>query len=143
MAFVMTIAQNFPGWGVPNFAGPSATVLAGGGNSATPQVTGVVANNATVTVTWNAFGGMGFIRRAWVRVKNTSVNAATTLSYKITGTDGVTTVQFIPTTPATAAGTITDMTFCFQSDLNLTSVTLSIIAGVNTSTSDCEIAACV
>lgn len=143
MAFVMTIAQDFPSWGVPNFAGPPATVLTGGGNSSTPQVTGVVVNNTTTTVTWNAFGGPGFIRRAWVRAKQTSINAATTMSYRITGTDGVSTVQFIATTPATVAGTLTDMTFCFQSDLNLTSVTLSIIAGVNTSTSDCEIAACV
>lgn len=141
MAFVNTIAKVLIGWGTPTFGGPPSTAAAGGGNVATAQATAVVVNATTTTVTFNALGtGNAVARQGWVRLKSTSVNGATTITCKITGTDGTTTQQLAPVPAATAAGTNIDWVFPFMSDLNLTSIAVAITSGVNTATYDVEVA---
>lgn len=141
MAIVNTIAKFFQS-GLPTFGGPPAVTLAGGGNTGLfAQAVAVVVNNTTTNVVFNTFPGPGFVRCGIVRVKTTSVNAATTITWKVTGTDGSTTQQLIPPTPVSAAGTNIDNNAEFYTDLNLTSVTVALTSGVNTATYDVEIAA--
>lgn len=141
MAFVNTIAKFFQS-GLPTFGGPPAVTLAAGGNTgAFAQAVGVVVNNTTTNVTFNTLPGPGFVRAGIVRVKTTSVNGATTITWKATGTDGVTTQQLIPPSATTAAGTNIDNNAEFYTDLNLTSVTIALTSGVNTATYDVEICA--
>ena len=141
MAIVNTIAKFFQS-GLPTFGGPPAVTLAGGGNTGLfAQAIAVVVNNTTTTVVFNTFPGPGFVRAGIVRVKTTSVNAATTITWKLTGTDGSTTQQLVPPTPVSAAGTNIDNNAEFYTDLNLTSLTVSLTSGVNTATYDVEIAA--
>ena len=143
MAVVNTIAKFFQS-GLPTFGGPPAVTLAAGGNTGLfAQAIGVIVNNATVTVTFNTFPGPGFVRAGIIRVKTTSVNgAATAISWKATGTDGVTTQQLIPPSPATTiAGQGIDNNAEFFCDLNLTSISVAITDTTNTATFDCEIAA--
>lgn len=140
MAIVNTIAKSLGGE-MPTFGGPPAVTLAGGGNTGLfAQAVAVVVNNTTTTVTFNTFPGPGTLRWAWVRVKSTSVNAATTITFKVTGTDGTTTQQLIPPYPTTAAGTIIDSSNFLYTDLNLTSIAVAITSGVNTATYDVELA---
>lgn len=140
MAVVNTIAKALGGE-MPTFGGPPAVTLAGGGNTGQfAQAIGVVVNAATTNVVFNSFPGPGFIRWALVRVKTTSVNAATTITWKVTGTDGVTTQQLVAPIPVTAAGTNIDNNYFLYTDLNLTSVTVALTSGVNTATYDVEIA---
>lgn len=141
MAVVNTLSRVLIGFGNPSFGGPPAVTLAAGGNTgAFAQAIGVVVNNTTTTVTFNTIPGPGFFRVGWVRVKTTSINAATTVTWKATLTDGSTTVQIIPPTATTAANTQIDNIFPFITDLNATSLTVSLTSGVNTATYDVEIA---
>lgn len=140
MAVVNTIAKSL-GAELPTWGGPPAVTLASGGNTGLfSQAVAVVVNATTTTVTFNTFPGPGFLRWAVIRVKTTSVNGATTITWKATGTDGTTTVQFIPPTATTAAGTQIDNNYLIWSDLNLTSIAVALTSGVNTATYDIEIA---
>lgn len=146
MAFAKTLAGQFPTIGSPNFAGPPATTLAGGGTSATAQVIGVAtaAGGGSQTVIFTPFSGPGFISRGWVRVKTSSINAATTTaSFTVKGTDGTTTVFLITQAnllPGAAANQAIDVILPFMSDLNLTSVTVIVTTATNTGTFDIELA---
>ena len=71
-------------------------------------------------------------------VSSSSVNGATTITWKATLTDGVTTQQQIPPTPTTAAGTQIDNSYFVWTDLNATSLTVALTSGVNTATYDVE-----
>lgn len=140
MAVVNTIAKSFGGE-MPTFGGPPAVTLAAGGNTGLfAQAIGVVVNAATTNVVFNTFPSAGFIRWAAIRVKTTSVNAATTITWKATGTDGVTTQQLVAPYPTTVAGTNLDSNAYIFTDLNLTSITVALTSGVNTATYDVEIA---
>src|SRR5215472_3871928 len=140
MAVVNTIARSL-GAELPTFGGPPAVTLAGGGNTGLfAQAVAVVVNAATTNVVFNTFPGPAFLRWAWVRVKTTSVNGATTITWKATLTDGTTTQQVIPPTPTTAAGTQIDNSYFVYTDLNATSITVALTSGVNTATYDVEIA---
>lgn len=141
MAFVNTAAKVMYGFGNPVFAGPPAVTLAAGGNTGLfAQAIAVVVNATTTTVTFNSFPGNGVIRQGYIRVKTTAVNGATTITWKATLTDGTTTVQIVPPTATTAAGTQIDNLFPFMTDLNATSITVSLTSGTNTATYDLEIA---
>lgn len=140
MAIVNTIAKSLGGE-MPTFGGPPAVTLAAGGNTgAFAQAIGVVINAATTNVVFNTFPGPGFVRWGIIRVKTTSVNAATTITWKVTATDGTTTQQLVNPTPVTAAGTNVDNNYFIYTDLNLTSITVAITSGVNTATYDVEFA---
>lgn len=140
MAIVNTIAKSL-GAELPTFGGPPAVTLAGGGNTGLfAQAIAVVVNAATTNVVFNTFPGPGTLRWAWIRVKTTSVNGATTITWKVTGTDGTTTQQLVAPSPVTAAGTNIDNNAFIYTDLNLTSITVALTSGVNTATYDVEIA---
>lgn len=146
MAFVKTLASQFPTLGSPNFAGPPATTLAGGGTSATPQAISVATagGGGSQTVTFTPLPGPGTITRGWVRVKTTSVNAATTsATASVRGTDGTTTVFFgaVPNAiPSAGANQAVDYIIPFMSDLNITSVIVVVTTATNTATFDVECA---
>jgi hypothetical protein len=145
MAFVKTLASQFPTLGSPNFAGPPATTLTTGGNCATAQAIGIVTVAGTpITAVFTPFSGPGTITRGWVRVKTSSVNAATTsLIFTVKGTDGTTTVFLISQAnliPSAAANQAVDVILPFMSDLNLTSITVTITTATNTATVDVEVA---
>ena len=144
MAIVNTISKALGGE-MPTYGGPPATSFAASGNNptancATAQAISVLLSAGTGTITFNAFPGPGFLRWALIRVKSTAVNAATTLTWKATATDGSTTQQLIPPTATTAAGTQIDNNYFGYSDLNLTSIVVAVTGGVNTATVDIEIA---
>jgi hypothetical protein len=145
MAFAKTLAGQFPTLGSPNFAGPPATTLAAGGNCATAQAIGIVTvAGVASTVTFNALGGPGFVSRGWVRVKTSSINAATTaLVCSVRGTDGTTTVFLDAQAnllPGAAANQAVDVLLPFMSDLNMTSITVSVTTTTNVATVDIEAA---
>lgn len=146
MAFVKTLASMFPTLGSPNFAGPPATTLVAGGTSATAQAIGIVTvAGVASTVTFTPFSGPGTVTRGWVRVKSTSINAATTVVvFNVKGTDGTTTV-FLASQPnllalGAAAAQAVDVILPFMSDLNLTSIVVSITTTTNVGTFDIELA---
>lgn len=146
MAFVKTVATIFPSFGSPNFAGPPATTLAGGGTSATAQAIGIVTvAGVASTVTFTPFTGPATISRGWVRIKSTSINAATTVVVaNIKGSDG-TTSQFYANIanllPAgAAANQSVDVMVPFMSDLAITSLVVSITTTTNVGTFDVEVA---
>jgi len=140
MAIVNTIAKALGGE-MPTWGGPPAVTLAGGGNTGLfSQAISVVVNATTTNVVFNTFPGPGFVRWGYIRVKTTSVNGATTITWKATATDGTTTQQLIPPVATTAAGTNIDNNFFIYSDLNLTSITVALASGVNTATYDVEFA---
>lgn len=141
MAVVNTIAKIYTSLGNATWGGGPALTAAGGGNSgANSQVIGVVVNATTTTVTFNTFPGSGVFRQGLIRVKTTAVNGATTITWKATLTDGTTTVQIVPPTATTAAGTFVDNVFPFITDLNANSLTVSLTSGTNTATYDVEVA---
>lgn len=146
MAFVKTLASMFPTLGSPNFAGPPATTLAGGGTSATPQAIAIVTagGGGSQTVTFTPISGPGTFTRGWVRVKTTSINAATTsVTASIRGSDGTTTQFFaaVPNAlPGAAANQSVDYMIPFMSDLNLTSLIVVVTSATNTATFDVEAA---
>lgn len=146
MAFVKTLASQFPTIGSPNFAGPPATTLAAGGTSATAQAIGVAtaAGGGSRTVTFTPFSGPATITRGWVRVKTSSINAATTTaSFTVSASDGTTTV-FLFSQPnllgGAAANQAIDIMFPFMSDLNLTSIAVVVTTATNTASFDIEVA---
>jgi hypothetical protein len=146
MAFIKTLASMFPTLGSPNFAGPPATTLAGGGTSATPQAIGVTTVAGTpLSTTFTPFSGPGTITRGWVRVKSTSINAATTVVvFNIKATDGTTTVFLANVANLLALGAAAnqavDVLVPFMSDLNLTSLIVTITTTTNVGTFDIECA---
>lgn len=146
MAFVKTLASMFPTLGSPNFAGPPATTLAAGGTSPTPQAIGVATagGGGSQTVTFTPFTGPATITRGWVRVKTTSINAATTsATASIRGSDGTTTVFLaaVPNAlPGAGANQAVDYLIPFMSDLNLTSIIVVVTTVTNTATFDIEVA---
>lgn len=147
MAFVKTLASMFPTLGSPNFAGPPATTLAAGGTSATSQAIGVATAGAggSQTVTFTPFTGPGTITRGWVRVKTSSINAATTTaSFVLKGSDGTTTVFLANVANLLASGAAAnqavDVIVPFMSDLNLTSLIVIVTTATNTATFDIEVA---
>lgn len=77
-----------------------------------------------------------------IRVKAATIGASATFIVSgITGTDGSTTVMLYGgDTAASAAGIGIDHTYAFATDLSLTSITVSIVVGANTSTLDYEVA---
>lgn len=146
MAFVKTLASMFPTLGSPNFAGPPATTLAGGGTSATAQAIAIVTagGGGSQTVTFTPISGPGTFTRGWVRIKTTSINAATTSATAVVkATDGTTTVFFaaVPNAlPGAAANQAVDYIVPFMSDLNLTSLIVIVTTATNTGTFDVECA---
>src|SRR5215469_15665732 len=146
MAFVKTLASTFPTLGSPNFAGPPATTLAAGGTSPTAQAIGVATagGGGSQTVTFTPFSGPGTITRGWVRIKTSSINAATTsVTAVIKGTDGTTTVFFPPMPnplPSAAANQAADFMEPFMTDLNITSLIVIVTSATNTATFDIEVA---
>lgn len=144
MAFGSTVSQVSHGFGNPTLGGTvgGGVVLAGGGNvGGGAQATGVVVNATTTTVVFNSLQtGTATLSKGWLRVKTTSVNGAATITWKATLTDGSTTVQIVPPTPTTAAGTQIDNIVPFMTDLAATSLTVSLTSGTNTATYDVEIA---
>ena len=147
MAFLNTVAKSLGGE-MPTFGGPPATSFAAGGNNPTSncptaQAISVLLSAGTGTITFNAFPGPGTLRWAWVRVKSTVVANTTTLTWKVTGTDGTTTQQLIPPSPVTGAttpGTQIDNSAFLYTDLNLTSISVAVTAGTSTATVDIELA---
>lgn len=81
------------------------------------------------------------IQSGRVRVKSVSIVSTGTVQFGgCTVTDGTTTVSVCPTQTALAANALMDFTFEFQTDLNNTSATVTVIAGTANSVHDAEIA---
>ena len=146
MAFVKTLASTFPTLGSPNFAGPPATTLAAGGTSPTAQAIAVATagGGGSQTVTFTPFSGPGTVTRGWVRIKTSSINAATTsVTAVIKGTDGTTTVFWQPMAnplPGAAANQAADFIQPIMTDLNITSIIVIVTSATNTATFDIEVA---
>jgi len=139
MAFTRSIKESFPGFGsASNYGKVEGNVQAAGTFSMIIPATG--ATTPAGGTAFNTSGGPA-PSRGRVRLRTVSVNAATTiLMVTITVTDGVSVVAI--TTPAvvTPAGTLVDLTYEFNTELSITSVTATITTGVNTSTWDMEVA---
>ena len=85
-------------------------------------------------------GFTNFIRSGRLRIKSTVAGTGPITVIVITGTDGSTTQQLVPTGGSLAASTLFDFLYAFISDLNLTTVTVAITTTAGTaSTLDLEI----
>lgn len=92
----------------------------------------------TVTTAGNAG-----LRAGFVRLRTKSVNASSINTFNISGNDGTTTVECLPTTVASAAGVLSDITVPFQFDIAATSFTLTVtLTGNGNETVDFEVAGC-
>jgi hypothetical protein len=126
------------------FINTIGTWLVGGGiPTVQVQRINVTTNTGNTTVTLPATGAFAptTISRGLVRVKSNVVGVnATAKVAKITGTDGTTTEDFyLGDANSSAAGEIIDETYQFQSELNLTSVSVVVNIATNNSTVDVEI----
>jgi hypothetical protein len=129
VAIVNTIAD----WGIGNGI-PVVTV----------QRINVTANTGATNVTLPATGAFAptTVSRGLVRVKSNVIGVnATAQVLNITGTDGTTTVDLSAGDAiASRAGIGIDHMYQFQSDLNLTSITVAVNIATNNSTVDVEMA---
>jgi hypothetical protein len=81
------------------------------------------------------------IQSGRVRIKTVSIVSTGTVQQGIvTATDGTTTVTVCPQQTAGAANLLMDFTFEFQTDLNNTSMSITVIAGTANSVHDMEVA---
>jgi fatty acid-binding protein DegV len=109
--------------------------------NATEYVTKVAQNLPnTATTVFTLTGFVNYIRSGRLRIKSTVAGTGAITSISITGTDGTLTVQLKPVGSAVAASTLFDYLYDFISDLNLTTITITIINGAGTdSTLDFEV----
>lgn len=95
---------------------------------------------ASATTPFALTGFTNFVRSGRVRVKSTVSGLSAITSIAITGTDGVNTVTLLPASFGLAASTNFDILWSFISELNLTTVTVTIITGAGgAATIDLEI----
>lgn len=92
----------------------------------------------TKTITISQISG-GF-RSGYVRVRTKSVNASSTNIFNVSGTDGSSTIEILPSTTVTAAGVASDITQDFHTDVACTTFTLTVtLAGNGNETVDFEV----
>jgi hypothetical protein len=119
-------------------------LLLGLGNAVTSvQRVAVATNVGATTITLPASGSFApTMSVGKLRVKTNSVGgASTSIVTKITGTDGVTTVDLYGgDVAASTAGTGIDHTYEFTTDLNLTAISVVVTTGVANCTHDVEVA---
>lgn len=120
------------------------SVLRGFGHATTyVKREGVATAAGTVNITIPASGSFApTLSNGMVRVKTVSiVSGGTVLIGKITGTDGTTTVTLKPADAAAgAANEKHDRVIPFCTDLDLTSITVTVIAATQDSVHDVEVA---
>jgi hypothetical protein len=103
------------------------TIMPGLGNP-TEYVALVAQNQPINAATANVLTGfINYVRSGKIRIKSTSAPAASQVTaILITGTDGVTTVTLYQDATARTAATLLDFLYDFISELNLTTITVTI-----------------
>lgn len=138
-AFVRSVKESMPGYGSASNYG----VITGNVQAAGTFTMVIPATGATTPAGGTAFNTSGgpAPSRGRIRLRSSAVNAATTtLINSITVTDGTTTLTIAGPGVVTVAGATVDLSFELNTDLGITSITVSITTAVNTSTWDMEAA---
>lgn len=125
-AFVRSVKESMPGFGMAANNG-SIVGNAQGAGTVTMTIPATGATTPSGGTAFNTNGGPA-PSRGKGRVRVTAVNAGTAVtSVKITVTDGTTTLVVQPPTGATANGDLVDFSYDFNTDLGITSTTLTVV----------------
>lgn len=124
-AFVRSVKESMPGYGSAANNG-SITGNAQGAGTVTMTIPATGATTPSGGTAFNTNGGPA-PSRGRGRVRLTAVNAGTNATLKVSVTDGVSTLVVNPTTVATANGDLLDYSYEFNTDLGITSTTLTVV----------------
>jgi hypothetical protein len=139
-AFIESVKDSLPGYGSASNYGSiiGNAVNAGAGQTMVIPATGATTPSSGGTA-FNLNGGPA-PSRGRGRVRMTALGGATTLTItSITVTDG-TTVLLVYAAAATPASSLVDFTYEFNTDLAITSTTMTFTTGTSGGTIDWEVA---
>jgi hypothetical protein len=140
MAFLQSLTKNLPSWGTPTVAIKREGVATNVGTVTITVPSAGSFQTPTAAAGQTVFGTNSTLSSGYFRVKTVSIVAGGTVQLGVcTATDGSTTVALIPQQTALAANTFIDMVVPFRTDLNLTSITITVIAGTQNSVHDVEV----
>jgi len=136
-AFVRTIRESSQGYGSSVNNG---SIIGNAVGAAAGQTMVIPATGATTPAGGTAFNVNGgpAPSRGRGRIRMTALGGATTLACNVTVTDGTTVLNVFcsPTSPGSA---LIDWTYDFNTDLNITSTTLTFTTGTSGGTIDWEV----
>ncbi len=136
-AFVRSVKETTQGYGSASNNGSVITTVQAGAGTATVTIPATGATTPAGGTAFNSNGGPAPTRGIG-RIRTSALGGASTTSFLVTVTDGVTTLVVF-STPVSAASQLFDIQFEFVTDLNINSVTLTTVFAVSGGTVDFEL----